>query len=296
MRYVVIGGTGTLGSTLIKMLLARREMHTQEVICFSRDELKQKKLKAEYPGDKRLKMVLGDIKDRESLRPVMMNADVVFHVAALKHIDSVEENPREGVNTNILGTINVAEIAMETWVPYVVFSSTDKAVEPINVYGMTKAVSERYLLNLNKDQTQTRFSVFRWGNVLGSRGSVIHHFVQSLKDTRSINLTHAQMSRFWIHIDDAVSFMLSNYLNASSSKVMIPKMKGSTVLELAKVTASVMGIQSFEIKDVGMRIGEKLAEVIDTDSEIRVSSDTCPQFTRDELKALVGPMLEGITA
>lgn len=296
MRYVVIGGTGTLGSTLIKMLLAQEEFHAQEVICFSRDELKQKKLRAEYPGDRRLKMVLGDIKDKDSLRPVMLNADVVFHVAALKHIDTVEENPREGVQTNIVGTINVAEVAIETWVPFVVFSSTDKAVEPINVYGMTKAVSERYLLNLNTTQGHTRFSVFRWGNVLGSRGSVIHSFVESLKNTRSINLTHAQMSRFWIHIEDAVNFMLSNYLNAPLDRVMIPDMKGSTVLDLAKVTASVLGIPSFEIKDVGLRAGEKLAEVIHSDSHTRVSSDSCPQFTRDELKALVSPMLEEFIA
>ena len=254
MKYVIIGGTGTLGNCLTEKLHAGNE-----VVCFSRDELKQQEMRRRYPD---VRFVIGDIRDKASLKPVLVGADVVFHVAALKHVDVLEANPTEAIKTNILGTINVAEAAIEAKVPFVVFSSTDKAVLPINTYGMTKASSERYLLNLNKQQDGTRFSVFRWGNVMGSRGSVVHYFAETLKADGLVNITDPRMTRFWIHISDAVDFMLSNYWTAAADDVMIPPMKAAGVLDLAHVTALATGHPKYQIRLSGIRPGEKIDETL----------------------------------
>lgn len=292
MKYVVVGGTGTLGKALIPQLLKNGATH---VVCLSRDELKQKQLKAEI-GDPRLKFLVGDIKDRSSLIRAFEGADSIFHVAALKHIDVVEENPIEGVKTNILGTANIAEAAMDAYVPYVAFSSTDKAVEPINVYGMTKAISERYIFDLNARQQTTRFSVFRWGNVLGSRGSVIHHFVKTLRERGEVDITHPDMTRFWIHIDEATKFMLAHYRNAPRDQPCIPPMKASAVVSLAEAIATAMGLQTMGTKFVGMRQGEKLSECILSDGKQRITSDNCEAYSYDELMSLIRPVLEGINS
>ena len=288
MKYVVIGGTGTLGTALIKKLVAES---SASVVCVSRDELKQKNLKAEIDS-KRLSCVIGDIKDKASLRLPLTGAHAIFHVAALKHIDTVEENPVEGVKTNILGTQNVAELAIEKGLPYVAFSSTDKAVEPINLYGMTKAISERHLFNLNLAQSRVRFSVFRWGNVIGSRGSVLHQFSKSLLDSKSIDLTHPKMSRFWINIDEAARFMIENYKTAPKDRACIPEMKGSEVLHLAEATAHILGVKKFKVNHVGLRQGEKLAECISVNGDDRVTSETIAQYTRDELITMIRPIIE----
>lgn len=288
MKYVVIGGTGTLGTALIKRLTSDT---SDTVVCVSRDELKQKNLKSEI-NCKRLSFAIGDIKDKASLRLPLTGAHAIFHVAALKHIDTVEENPVEGVKTNILGTQNVAELAIEKGLPFVAFSSTDKAVEPINIYGMTKAISERHLFNLNAAQSRVRFSVFRWGNVLGSRGSVLHHFVNTLKESKSIDLTHPKMSRFWIHIDEAARFMIENYKTAPKDRACIPEMKGCEVLQLAEATAHILGVKKFKVNNVGLRQGEKLAECISVNGDERVTSDNIAQFAKDELIAMVRPIIE----
>lgn len=281
MKYAIIGGTGTLGNALVRTILDKNP--TADVLCFSRDELKQQDMKRVYPT---VNYVIGDIRDKLSLRNALHGRDTIFHVAALKHVDVLEKNPTEAIKTNILGTINVAEVAIEHGASHVVFSSTDKAVLPINVYGMTKAVSERYLLNLN-GQTKTKFSVFRWANVMGSRGSVIHHFANTLKDRGVVQITDERMTRFWIHIQDAVDFMLSNYHLASESEPMIPPMKASSVLELAAATAEYFGIESYQTEIIGIRPGEKLHECLFSSHDYCVRSDTANKFTKDELKTLI---------
>lgn len=288
MKYVVVGGTGTLGTALIKKLISDPDAR---VTCVSRDELKQKNLMAEI-GSKNLTCTIGDVKDKSSLRLPFTNAHAIFHVAALKHIDCVEENPVEGVKTNIIGTQNVAELAIEKGLPFVAFSSTDKAVEPINIYGMTKAISERHLFNLNEAQSRVHFSVFKWGNVLGSRGSVLNLFVQSLKERKAVDITHPKMSRFWIPIDEVARFMIENYKTAPKDRACIPEMKGCEVSQLAEATASILGIKKFKTNIVGMRPGEKLSEVISVNGSGRVTSDSIAQFTMTELKDLIRPMVE----
>jgi UDP-N-acetylglucosamine 4,6-dehydratase len=281
MKYVILGGTGTLGTCLIEKL----SVGANEVVCFSRDELKQQEMRKRFPN---VRYVIGDIRDKNSLRPVLADAYAVFHVAALKHVDVLEANPTEAIKTNVLGTINVAEAAVEAGVKYVVFSSTDKAVLPINTYGMTKATSERYLLNLNVHQDKTQFSVFRWGNVMGSRGSVVHLFAKSIQDEKMVSVTDPRMTRFWIHIKDAVDFMLENFKSASPSDVMIPRMKAAGVLDLAASTAKAIGASSkYRINLVGMRPGEKVHEVLFSSHEYCIRSDTAEKYTEAELTDLV---------
>lgn len=278
MKIVIVGGTGTLGNALVEALTGH------ELVVFSRDELKQQQMKAKWPG---IRYVIGDIRDKMSLRPVVAGADVVFHVAALKHVDVLEQNPTEAIKTNVLGTINVAEACMEGGVRHVVFSSTDKAVTPINTYGMTKAISERYLLNLNAQQDRTRFSVFRWANVMGSRGSVVHTFAASLRESGEVKITDPRMTRFWLHINDAVRFMLDHYENASLTEVMIPRMKSSTVLELAEATRKAVGVDKMAVSFCGIRPGEKIHETMFSSHDYCLRSDTAERYTEDELVDLI---------
>lgn len=282
MKYLIIGGTGSLGSKLIERLYDGKR---SDIVCFSRDELKQQKLKNEY---KHVTYVIGDVRDRASLKQAMRGVDVVFHVAALKHVDVLEANPTEAVKTNVEGTINVAEAAIEAGVRHVVFSSTDKAVLPINVYGMTKALSERYLFDLNSKQTDTKFAVYRWGNVLGSRGSVLHTFTEAFKNKTEIRITDRKMSRFWIHIDDAVDFMLETFKNAQRAKAMIPHMKAALVMNLMYALGKVLKCEDvLELKIIGIRSGEKIHECLHSDHDYCLRSDTCDQYSEAELINLI---------
>lgn len=255
-KFVILGGTGTLGSALARELLKKK---ANRVLCFSRDELKQKELASKLQN-KNLMFCLGDIRDLASVKAAVAGAHAVFHVAALKHIDALEANPEESVKTNILGTMNVADACIEAGVKYVVFSSTDKAVSPINVYGHSKAISERILLRKNEIQKGTKFSVFRWGNVLASRGSVIPIFLKTLQTEKNAYLTHPDMTRFWVRIEDAVRCMLDNY--ESATDVVIPKMKAAYVSRVIASCARVLGINEYKVISCGMRPGEKIHEEI----------------------------------
>lgn len=282
MRYLIIGGTGTLGRALTDSLLS--DSDTTSVTCFSRDELKQKILSSEVK-DSRLKCVLGDIRDSGSVGRSMVGVDVVFHVAALKHVDTLEANPEESVKTNILGTINVANAAIALGVPHVVFSSTDKAVSPVNVYGMSKGISEKILLNSNLNQSKTKFSVYRWGNVVASRGSALSFFAKTLKEEGRAYITDLEMTRFWIRIEDAVEFMLDTYETCQG--ITVPPMKSSPVTTMVKAISELVGVPTYETQVTGMRPGEKIHETIMPG----ICSENQPYYTVDELKELVGPYI-----
>tara|TARA_R110000796_G_scaffold252618_2_gene388736 strand:+ start:3117 stop:3998 length:882 start_codon:yes stop_codon:yes gene_type:complete len=282
---LIIGGTGTLGTALLET------MDPSKVIIFSRDELKQHELMHKYPS---LKCVLGDIRIKASIEKAMdclYGNKRVFHVAALKHVDVLEANPEEAYRTNILGTVNSAEVAKKNNVQDFYFTSTDKAVLPINVYGMTKAISERYLLNQNdKKPFSTRFKVFRWGNILGSRGSVVALFAKSLLRDSAVYVTDKRMTRFWLKIEDAVKYMLE--FGGDYTKVNFPDMKAASVLDVACAVAEVLGIKDFKVKDIGIRPGEKLHECMYTSHEECLRSDTAPSFSHNELVDLVKPIVE----
>lgn len=283
-EILVIGGTGTLGKEIINQV--SKYNPDVKITVLSRDEQKQQALKKVFP---KVKFVLGDIKDKASISKSFRNKDIVFHVAALKHIDHIEDNPIESIKTNILGTINVSECATESHVQYCVFSSTDKAVDPLNTYGHCKAISERILLNENFSGN-TRFSVYRWGNICGSNGSAIPFFVDCLKDGREIPITDERMSRFWINIETAVSYVLSTFhTDEALSKVLIPPiMKSAKLTDVVKCLAEILDVKNYKTKIVGLRKGEKLHESLTSlHSSNHVDSNNCEKYTKPELKALL---------
>jgi len=277
-NYTIIGGTGTLGRELIRQLRIRK---TTEITVLSRDECKQQQLVKDFPG---VHCIIGDVRDRESLRPAVEGADAVFHVAAMKHLDVVEKNPEQALLTNVQGTFNVAKACEDAKVKWVAFSSTDKAVEPVNIYGHTKAICERYLLARNNRRPDgPRYSVYRWGNVLGSRGSVVHTFADALKKSKPIPMTDHRMTRFWINIEDAVRYMLETFRDAKADKVMVPEMKAATVVDLAKAVAYVLGVSNQGFERIGPRKGEKLHESL----KPGLTSDAVDHYTPRELVEIV---------
>lgn len=290
MNYLIIGGTGTLGKELTRQLLTDPKNH---VICFSRCEFKQQEMKREFKNNPELRFIVGDMRDRESLFHAMVGVKTVFHVAALKHVDVLEDNPEESVKTNILGTINVCDAAIKCEVDHVVFSSTDKAVDPVNVYGMSKGISEKILLRRNEIQGITEFSVYRWGNVLGSRGSAIHSFADSLLNSRKVFLTDPEMSRFWIKIEDAVKFMLAGYQTAALDDINIPSMKAASVIRVIHTIARILSVDKFGIEPVGLRRGEKIHEAMRSMHDHRFfDSKGSDQYTDLELEQLIYPVLK----
>ncbi len=285
MKVAIIGGTGTLGKELTRQLYGENE-----ITIVSRDELKQQEMKKLYPS---CIYKIGDIRDRQAMDRIFMAGqfETVFLTAALKHVDVIEDNPLEGLKTNILGAANIAETAQQNMVKNVVFSTTDKAVNPINVYGMTKGIAERYMLSLNNDQSYTKFRCFRWGNVLNSRGAALQGFIKTLKKGSTAFITDERMSRFWIRIEDAVSFMLNSYEGASLKEVVFPDMRAAKVMDVIDVLAELLGIPEYEVKEVGIRPGEKIVECMYSSHEYCINSDNCGQYTRDELKALLREMI-----
>jgi len=280
-KYLVLGGTGTLGKQLVRYVLNKEP--DSLIVCFSRDELKQKEMANEFKNNPKISFVLGDIRDRDSLHRVCSGVDAIFHFAALKHIDSIEHNPEESIKTNVVATVNVADVAIQCGVKHVVFSSTDKAVDPINVYGMCKGISEKLLLRRNETQSITRFSVFRWGNVVSSRGSVIPLFVDKIKNGFSVPVTDVNMTRFWIRIESAVSYLFDNYKFAATDRAMIPPIKAASLTRVVNVIGSLLGHDCVTISSVPIRPGEKLHESMDHG----LRSDTASQYTDDELKELL---------
>jgi UDP-N-acetylglucosamine 4,6-dehydratase len=292
MKYLIIGGTGTLGTELTAQLLRRKD--TEAIVCFSRDEHKQV-MQAKRFNHPKLSFVLGDIRDPASIRSALrLHAfDTVFHVAALKHVPVGQTEVREFTLTNLIGTFNVSDAAIDFGVKHVVFSSTDKAVDPINAYGALKLASEVFLYSQNRYQ-KTRFSVFRWGNVLGSNGSVIQDFVRQILTSKTFTLTHPEMSRFWIRIEDAVAFMIANYQDAPPDRALIPPIRAAKVERVAQMIATILR-RNATAKTTEIRPGEKLHEVLSSLHTMLPtirSNDPDRQLTDSELRMLLGPLVE----
>ncbi len=289
MNIIILGGTGTLGQALARDLIKDPE---NVLTILSRDELKQKEMKQAFGNPKNLHFMIGDIRDKDKMITALNSKDAVFHVAALKHIDVIEENPEESVKTNILGTMNVADAAVYNRVKFVAFSSTDKAVDPVNVYGMSKGISEKILLRRNEIQPHTLFNVYRWGNVASSRGSVIPTFARTIRDEGKAYITDMKMTRFWIRIEDAVDFMLSTYQDRSLY-VRIPPIKAASVTKVIQTVANIVGRPDVQLMNVGMRRGEKLHEALTSAHDlIPMSSDNYFEFTDAELDAFLRPLVE----
>jgi len=254
-QILVTGGTGSFGRAFIERVLS--EHNPERVVVFSRDELKQYDMRAQFSDDPRLRFFIGDIRDRHRLTRAFRGIDYVIHAAALKQVDTAEYNPFEFVATNITGSQNVVEAALDADVRKVVALSTDKASSPINLYGATKLVADKVFQSANHyaGKQDTRFSVVRYGNVLGSRGSVVPFFKQLAKEGKDLPITDPNMTRFWITLDQAVDFVVSSLEMMRGGEVFVPKIPSMKILDLAKAIAPDSATVASAI-----RPGEKLHE------------------------------------
>jgi len=261
---LITGGTGSFGKRFVSRLV---ELHEPaEVVVVSRDELKQFEMREQYPTDKTpIRYFLGDIRDKERLFRICHGVDYIVHAAALKQVPTAEFNPSEVIKTNIIGSENVIEAALENDVKKVIALSTDKACSPINLYGATKLASDKLFAAANHWQGshETKFGVVRYGNVVGSRGSVIPFF-QEKKKEGVLPITDKRMTRFWITLDQGVEFVMSSMKRMHGGELFIPKIPSMNIMDLAEAIAP-----GLPTKIVGIRPGEKLHEVmISTDDAI----------------------------
>ena len=252
---LVTGGTGSFGKAFLRYVLDNE--NPQRVVVFSRDELKQHEVRRQFDDDPRLRWFIGDIRDRRRLERAMHGVDYVVHAAALKQVDTAEYNPFEYVQTNVNGSQNVVEAAIDSGVKKVVALSTDKASSPINLYGATKLCSDRMFVSANHYAAHhvTRFSVVRYGNVMGSRGSVIPVFRDLAAQGKSLPITDKRMTRFWITLPQAVQFVVDSFDLMSGGELYVPRIPSMKVVDLAEAVAP--GSPTHEI---GIRPGEKLHE------------------------------------
>jgi UDP-N-acetylglucosamine 4,6-dehydratase len=254
---LITGGTGSFGQHCIQALLARYK--PRKVIVYSRDELKQFDMQQQWSGAQ-MRYFIGDVRDYERLRVAMRGVDYVIHAAALKQVPAAEYNPMECVKTNIHGAQNVINAAIENEVDKVVALSTDKAANPINLYGATKLVSDKLFVAANNiaGGHRTRFAVVRYGNVVGSRGSVLPLFQKLVREgARELPLTDARMTRFWIRLPHGVDFVLKSFARMHGGEVFVPKIPSIHITDLAKAVAP-----ELPTRVIGIRPGEKLHEVM----------------------------------
>lgn len=255
---LVTGGTGSFGKAFIRRLLAVD--NPRRVIVYSRDELKQYEMMPEFEGDGRMRFFLGDVRDADRLKMAFRGVDFVVHAAALKQVPAAEYNPMECIKTNIHGAENVINAAIATGVEKVIALSTDKAANPINLYGATKLASDKLFIAANNitGKDRTRFSVVRYGNVVGSRGSVVPFFRGLVAAGKAeLPITDERMTRFWITLDQGVEFVLRAFKRMHGGEIFVPKIPSATILDLASAIAP-----ELPTRLVGIRPGEKLHEVM----------------------------------
>jgi len=253
---LVTGGTGSFGRCFVATVLAR--YRPRRLVVFSRDELKQFEMAQAY-GPARypcMRYVIGDVRDRDALHRALEGIDVVVHAAALKHVPTAEANPLEAVKTNVLGTANLVDAALDRGVGRVLALSSDKAASPVNLYGATKLCADKLLVAANRDGGASRFSVVRYGNVLGSRGSVVPVFL-ARRAGGEVPITDPRMTRFWITLPQVVDFTLSCLERMQGGEVFVPKIPSMRLVDLARAVAP-----GCRMEVVGIRPGEKLHEVL----------------------------------
>lgn len=277
---LVTGGTGSFGKKFIQIML--QEYHPAKLIVFSRDELKQHEMRVggyEHPS---LRYFIGDVRDRERLVRAMHGVDIVVHAAALKQVPACEYNPLEAVKTNIMGTSNVLEAALDAGVQKVMTISTDKAVNPVNLYGATKLAAEKLTVQSNAyaAASATRYSCVRYGNVVGSRGSVVPVFLKQRESGR-ITITDERMTRFWLSLEQGVRFVISCLEQMEGGEVFVPKIPSMKVVDLARAIAP-----QAEIEVIGIRPGEKLHEVLISEDEARTTVEVERMFVVQPAEAI----------
>lgn len=267
---LITGGTGSFGNAVMKKFL---NSDIKEIRIFSRDEKKQDDMRKFYKNDK-LRFYIGDVRDKNSIRDAMYDVDYIFHAAALKQVPSCEFFPMEAVKTNIVGTENVLDVAIERNVRKVICLSTDKAAYPINAMGISKAMMEKVIISKarNIDPKKTLICCTRYGNVMASRGSVIPLFVSQLKEGKPLTITNPDMTRFLMNLEEAVELVEFAFKNAEAGDIMVQKSPSCKIKDLAIALKEIYKSE-VELKTVGTRHGEKLYETLLTKEEFLVSQD-----------------------
>ncbi len=281
---LVTGGTGSFGSSFVKHIL-NTKYKVKKIIIFSRDELKQFQLKNKLNDKKNvLRFFLGDVRDKERLTFALKDVDIVVHAAALKQVPAAEYNPIEFVKTNVIGSQNVIEASINAEVEKVIALSTDKAVSPINLYGATKLCSDKLFVAANNitGKQNTTFSIVRYGNVLGSRGSILDEFIKQNKLKQKFKITDLKMTRFNILMKDAIELVLWSINNLSGGEIVIPKLKSLWIKDLAR---SINKNSKFNV--IGIRPGEKLHE------ELMSKSDSYNVYELKDKLLLISNQLTG---
>ncbi|WP_354624031.1 UDP-N-acetylglucosamine 4,6-dehydratase (inverting) [Psychromonas sp. MME2] len=254
---LITGGTGSFGKKYVQTLLERYQ--PKKIIIFSRDELKQFEMQQIF-NQPCMRYFIGDVRDAERVQRAMSDVDYVIHAAAMKHVPASEYNPMECIKTNILGAENVIKAAIDNGVKKVIALSTDKAANPVNLYGATKLCSDKLFVAANNivGSNETLFSVVRYGNVAGSRGSVVPYFKKIIADgCDHIPITHKEMTRFWITLQDGVDFVLKNFQRMHGGEIFVPKIPSINIIDLATAYAP-----HLPIKIIGIRPGEKIHEIM----------------------------------
>lgn len=286
---LVTGGTGSFGNKFVEILLARHR--PRRLVIFSRDELKQSEMRARFDNDPRLRFFIGDVRDRERLVRAMHGVDTVVHAAALKQIPACEYNPFEAIQTNIMGGKNVIDAAIDAGVKRVIALSTDKAVNPVNLYGATKLCMEKLFVDGNAYgfSRGTRLACVRYGNVVGSRGSVIPLF-KSQREAGVVTVTDPKMTRFWITLDQGVELVVRGLDRMRGGEIFVPKIPSMRVMDLAEAVAP-----GCRVEFTGIRPGEKLHEVLISEDESRQAVELADMYVIEPILPSWGyqPWAEG---
>ena len=282
-KVLITGGTGSLGIALTKRLL---QENVDTIRIFSRNENKQLEMDSKFHDD-RLRFLLGDVRDYNRLTRAFEDIDIVFHAAALKHVPIIEYNPFEAIKTNVIGSQNVIDACLEEDVEKAICVGTDKAVSPLNTYGATKLLMEKLFITasnyLKKERHKTKFIAVRYGNVLGSSGSVIPKFINQIKNNEKITITNSNMTRFSISIDEALDFILKATEIGKGSEIFVPKLRAYSLMDVKDALFDLLGKTDEQI--VGIRPGEKLHEILINNDEMNY----CWEY--QEMYMIVDPSL-----
>ena len=256
-RILITGGTGSWGQTLTRLMLEKH--NPKEIIIFSRGELQQVLMQRKFKNPK-IKYIIGDVRDYEAVKFATRNVDYIFHMAALKHVPICEDQPQEAIKTNVTGTTNIVNAAIENCVKKVIDVSTDKAVEPLNLYGMTKAVGEKLIIQANDLTDHTKFVCVRGGNVMGSNGSVIPYFIEQIRNGGPVTITDLRMTRFFLTLEEAIGLLFKAAEESMGGETFVMNMPAAYIKDVADILIEEYG--DANITEIGSKPGEKLDEML----------------------------------
>ena len=283
-KILITGGTGSLGQALTRKLLS---LKVDTIRIFSRNESKQISMESKFQDD-RLRFFIGDVRDYQRLTRALEDIDIVFHAAALKHVPIVEYNPFEAIKTNVIGSQNVIDACLHENVEKAICIGTDKAVSPLNTYGATKLLMEKLFVTasnyLKKERHPTEFIAVRYGNVLGSSGSVVPKFINQIRSKQKITITDEKMTRFSILMDEALDFILKASIRGKGSEIFVPKLKAYSLMDIKQALCDLL--ESAEAKIVGIRPGEKLHESLINHDEMKYA------WEFDDMYMIINPLIQ----